>query len=404
MTAPQPGFVDRLRGMIGRLVPGAEEKAFRQQADSRAASLIAAGDYDRQLANVHGGLGPREGHLVIVPMEGPRDRTWIPAGGNFFYEISQSAREFHGAQRVTVFEVRENEAPAQWHQRLIRFLVESQATHLLAQIESDPWPPRDPTWDVLWQQLSARWDGVFLGVMFDSAFRMVLLNARNIARINDRFVVVDICMPMNDSMVKGRSEVGPVNMPISDQTLSVLDAELVGIEPLHDVSFIGALYPYRIDLIQALRSQGIDVSVNPHRPDVTADFVQSRTNQPTYVDYMRGLAQSKITINFSESSARGVQQLKTRILEASAMGALVLTDDRDRSDRFWVPGQEIAYFAHVSDVPSQVASYLNDPVKLQQVQDAGRRKARSINVSSFWEGIDSGLAERGLPSIQGSGA
>jgi hypothetical protein len=38
-------------------------------------------------------------------MEGPSYPDWKPAGGNFFYEISQSAREYAGAERITVFEV-----------------------------------------------------------------------------------------------------------------------------------------------------------------------------------------------------------------------------------------------------------------------------------------------------------
>jgi hypothetical protein len=293
-----------------------------------------------------------------------------------------------------------DETPADWHERLIRFLIATAATHLMAQTECDPTTSADQTWDVLWEQLAPRWDGVFLGVMFDSGFRMITLSARRIASINDRFIVVDICMPMDGVMVSGRSEIGPVSMPISDETFAALDAALGDVRQIHDVSFIGALYPYRVEMIEALRSHGVEVAVNPHRADATRDFAESRTNQPTYIEYMRGLAQSKMTINFSISSSLNGQQLKTRILEASGMGCLVLTDDVDRSDRFWVAGEEMAYFTEPSEVPALVESYLSNPERLIRAQASGKARARSINVTNFWGGIDAGLTRRGLPPIR----
>lgn len=394
-------MIGELRSRIGSLIPGADERAFNRARDAAVAPLLAEADFPARLADlvVVTGSTPRDSHIVIVPMQGSTFDTWKPAGGNFLYEISQSAREYAGAEKVTVFEMREGESVADWHERLIRFMVESGATHLLAQIESDPFPPTQPNWDVLWSELSARWDGVFLGLMFDSGFRMVTLNARRIAAINDRFVVVDICMPMDGSMRRGRPEVGPVNMPISNESLAALDAEIGQVEQIHDVSFIGALYPYRVEMIETLRAHGVDVAVNPHRKDVTRDFHESRTNQPTYIDYMRGLAQSKMTINFSISSSLNGQQLKTRILEASSMGCLVLTDDIDRSDRFWVPGEEVGYFTEPSEVPDLVDSYLAKPEWLARAQAAGKARARSINVTNFWGGIDEGLRVRGLPAL-----
>jgi hypothetical protein len=385
------------------MFPGLEERAYRRSRDQVITSLTNAGEYATRLADlpVSIGAGSRPAHLVIVPMQGPSFDTWKPAGGNFFYEIAQSAREYAGADRISIFEVMPEESPAEWHERLIRFLIATGATHVMGQTECDPTTSADQTWDVLWEQLAPRWDGVFLGVMFDSAFRMITLSARRIASVSDRFLVVDICMPMDGSMKRGRPEVGPVNMPISNESLAVLDAEIGTVEQIHDVSFIGALYPYRVEMIEALRAHGVDVAVNPHRTDVTRDFAESRTNQPTYVDYMRGLAQSKMTINFSVSSSLNGQQLKTRILEGSSMGCLVLTDDVDRSDRFWVPGDEVGYFRDPSEVPALVESYLADPDRLARVQAAGKARARAINVTSFWGGIDAGLAARGLPRILG---
>ena len=396
------GMRARLGAMASTLIPNLDERAFTRDRDKAVASLTSSPEYTAMLARLPSLAffpGTHSPHVVIVPMQGPAHDTWKPAGGNFFYEISQAAREYLGGDRVTVFEVHDGEKPTQWHERLVRLLVERGATHLMAQIEGDPNPPSQLSWDVLWATLAPRWPGVFLGVMFDSGFRSITLGARRLARISDRFMVVDICVPMDGVMAKGRPEVGPVSMPISDETFAELDRRLVGLPKIHDVSFIGALYPYRVEMIEALRAAGISVAVNPHRPDETPDFDSSRTNQPTYLDYMRGLAQSRITINFAMASSLAGYQLKTRILEATGVGTLVLTDDVDRSSRFWGPGEGVDYFKNPDEIPALVTHYLADPDLLTRVQQAGRDRARSINVSSFWGGVEAGLARRSLPSI-----
>jgi hypothetical protein len=393
----------RFGGWGSKLLPNLDERAFNRNRENVVKQLVMYADYERRLEDLPAKVTSWNGatpHIVIVPMEGPHSATWKPAGGNFFYEISQSAREFLGDDHVTVFEVMPDEEPAAWHERLIRFLVESGATHVMAQIETDPNPPSELTWDVLWAQLAPRWPGVFLGVMFDSGFRTITLGARRLAKTSDRFMAVDICVPMDGELVKRRSEVGPVSMPISNETFDELDHLLEDVTKIHDVSFVGALYPYRVDMIEALGANGIAVAVNPHRSDETTDFASSRSNQPTYVDYMRGLAQSKITINFSMASSLAGYQLKTRILEATGVGTVVLTDDVDRSSRFWGPEEGVIYFSEPSEVPSIVARYLADESLLERMQIKGKARARAINVSSFWGGVEAGLIRRGLPRLR----
>jgi hypothetical protein len=341
----------------------------------------------------------REAHVVVIPMDGPERDTYRPAGGNFFFEIAQAAREYAGDAKVSVFCVEPGEPSSSWHRRLALYLGEVGATHLIAQVEKDPAGNPEWTWDALWAALLPVWDGVFLGTMFDSSYRWLTIPVRRMARMSDRFMLVDICMPMDGQLVKGRPEVGPVNMPMSTQALGIIDETAAGRPKIHDVTFIGALYPYRVALIESLEAAGLRVSVNPHRIDAPHDLEGSRANQPTYVDYMVALAQSHMTINFSQSSAGPYQQLKTRVLEASAMGCLVLTDDVDRTERFWVKGVEFDHFSAPEELPALVASWLGDPARLAAGQAAAKDRARSMNSSAFWGGIDAGLARRGLPAI-----
>lgn len=339
-------------------------------------------------------------HVVLAPSEGPSFDDFRPGQGNIHFEIVQSLREMIGVDHVSVLDVRPGEPAAEWHARLLDLVVGTRATHLLFHAEADPASAGQSwSWDVPVAGLSRHWDGVFLGVMFDSAFEWILAKGRRLASISPRFVLVDICMPTDGVLVRGRPEVGPVNMPISQATVRLIE-ERIAAEPVsHDVSFIGALYPYRVELIDRLREAGITVAVNPHRDDDARDFEASRRNLPGYLDYIAGLRSSRMTINFSQSSAGPVQQLKTRVIESTLVGTLLLTDDVDRTSRFWVEGTEYVHFPNSEALPSIVAELLSDADRVGQIASAGQERSRALVSTSFWQGVDAGLWRRGLPGV-----
>lgn len=384
-----------------KVFPDLDDWQWNRQRDAEAAVLVQDRGYDQRLADLGAPRPlPATPRVVIVPKDGPSFDNWKVAGGNFFFEIAQAAREFLGASTVDLFSPEPGEDVADWHERLIRYLIDTGATHLMVMAETDPDGVGTWNWDILWSQLAPRWNGVMLGVVFDTAYRWISIPVRRIARMNNRFVLVDICMPMDGVMVKGRPEVGPVNMPVSNLTMEAVDARSADLPKIYDVSFLGSLYPQRVEMIEALRARGVNVAVNPHHgTGEVLDLEGSRAHQPGYVDYMAGLAQSNLTINFGRSSAGDYFQLKTRVLEAELVGCVVLTDDVDRTERFWIPGEEYGYFATPADVPDLVTSLLADREKLARMQEAGKRRAREINISSFWGGIEEGLQRRGLPSL-----
>ncbi|MDO8733482.1 MAG: glycosyltransferase [Actinomycetota bacterium] len=406
-SADRPSFRGRLGALASHVLPNIDERAWRRARRSQVAELRSAG---AGLAEMHWpkaeaaqvDVSELPPHIVVVPMDGPSRETWRAAGGNFFYEIQRAAREYLPATPVTIFHIAIDEPASSWHPRLAEFLIEVNATHLIAQVEADPERAGTWTWDLLWSDLSRHWHGVLLGVVFDSAFRMITLQSRELARISSRFLLVDICMPMDGVLKRGRVEVGPVNMPVSNESLAVIDERTAALPKIHDVSFIGALYPSRVALIEQIRGLGVNIAVNPHRTDQAADFAASRSNQPTYVDYMQALAQSRMTINFSESSAGGAQQLKTRILEATAVGCFVLTDDRDRTERFWSTS-DFGSFTDPDELPALISARLDDLNALEAAALRSKARARQINDSSFWGGIQAGLAARGLPPLDPTG-
>jgi hypothetical protein len=342
----------------------------------------------------------RPAHIIVVPQHGPSDERYRPGNWNIYYEAAQLLREMLSNESVSVLDVRPDEPTSQWHSRLLDLIKETSATHVLTHIEEDAgnqvtrW-----SWDqLLMELLNSGWDGVLLGVNFDSAFKWIRAKSRRLARISPQFVAVDICMPLTGELVTGRVEVGPVNMPISQQSVDLVREALEGVGKEHDISFIGALYPYRTALIERLKDRGINVAVNPHRSDLAVDFESSRANQPSWLEYMRGLASSHMTINFSQSSAGPFEQLKTRVIEATLAGTYLLTDDKDRTRLFFEPDQ-FSIFNSVDELPELIESLLSDKEALDARARSAQERARELAVTDFWVQIDQGLQTRGLPRI-----
>ena len=381
-----------LRARLAGLIPGAGDFAFNR---------------DRNRA-VPGSRAPRRGYeptpfanrdtqILVVPIEGPQFAEWGPGHRNFYYEAFRSAEERLGSDRVSFLDVSPGEEPRRWHRALLDAVRDRRVTHIVTHAEHDPGNPNSWTWDEAWNRLAPEWDGVLLGVMFDSAFDLVTMKTRRLARMSPNFVAVDICMSANGVLIRNRPEVGPVTMPMSNESMHLVEERLANVGAEHDISFIGALYPYRVQLIDYLRAQGLDVAVNPHRGDVTTDFRSSRENQPSWLDYMAGLAGSKMTVNFSRSSAGSWEQLKTRVIEATVAGTFLLTDDRDRTRLYFEPDVEYGYFAEPEQLGPVAASWLEaDSLRVKGAAQA-RGKARKIITEDFWKRIDHGLTARGLP-------
>lgn len=388
------GFRARLGRLASRVIPDLDERVFNRDRNRLVpASRAPRSGYRRRP------FSERPRRVLVVPSEGPHFPDWRPGTRNFYYEAWQSGRERFGDASVSFLDVDPASSPRQWHNALVDRVHDAGVTHILTHIEHDPSHPDQWTWDEAWNRLAPSWDGVLLGVMFDSAFELVSTKARRLARMSEQFLAVDICMPFDGALVRGRSEVGPVTMPVSRQSLALMHERLASVTHEHDVSFIGALYPYRVELIHRLRGEGFGVAVNPHRSDATHDFAESRTNQPGWLDYMAGLAASRMTINFSRSSAGDFEQLKTRVIEATLAGTFLLTDDRDRTRLYFEPESHFGYFSDVHDLPDVVAAWLDADDARQAGASAAQLRANDIAVNDFWTKVTTGLAHRQLPQL-----
>ena len=394
------GLTGRWRARTGRLaslvIPDLEERVF-----NRDRNRLFPASRPRRGRGVSAPVVPREPHIVIAPTEGPWSDEWGPAMGNYYYEVYRTAVERFGQGAVSVLDL-QSSSMNRWSKVLEDLIQDTRATHLISHLERDPGDVGGWTWDYTWTEMSRSWDGVFVGVTFDSGFRLLEMKARRLARISPNFVCLDICVPMDSRLVPNRVEVGPVPLVVSHETQTVLAEEISSVEKTTDVSFVGALYPYRVELMDALTTAGIDVAVNPHRSDVTTDFESSRRDQPDWLSYMTGLAGSQMTINFSLSSSGNHEQLKWRVMEAALVGALLLTDDHSRTSEFFVRGEEFDEFTRPDDLARVIAAWLDSPSQLRQAQRRAQQRAFELTRHEFWNRIEKTLAVRSLPRLPAS--
>lgn len=339
-------------------------------------------------------------HVIVVPHYGPDAPTWHVAGQNHFFEIYQSLQEILGPERVTLLATNKSDPDFDYHAHLLQEIIRTQATHVVGQIETDPNKGDQWSWDVPMTMLAQNWDGVFIGVMWDWAYPWLSVRAKRLARINSKLLVAELCQPISGLTVKGRIEAGPLTMPFSRATINAILDRISGAEKIYDLTFIGALYDYRVQLIDRLRAEGVNVAVNPHRPDVTTDFMESRVNQPSYLDYMYGLAQSQMTINFSAAAGGPGEQYKIRLQEAALAQCLCLTDDRDGTKHFFYPDQ-YGFFEDVSHLDSEAKETLSDPIKLHKRQVSAQERALQLAHTDFWGRIEAALTARGLQGLTG---
>ncbi len=387
------GLRSRLGQLGSRVIPDLDERVFNRDRNR----LYPQSRPPRRIATTST-FASREPHVVIAPSEGPWSPQWGPAQGNYYYEVYRTAVETFGEDAVTVLDL-DSFTMNVWAGVLTDLVHDTRATHLVSHLERDPGESGGWTWDDAWARLSRSWDGTFVGVTFDSGFPLLEMKARRLARISPSFVCLDICVPMDNRLVPGRPEVGPVPLVESQQTQDLLFEHINRVGKTTDISFIGALYPYRVELIDALRATGVSVAVNPHREDITHDFESSRRDQPGWLDYMAGLAGSQMTINFSLASSGQHEQLKWRVIEATLAGTLLLTDDRIRTAEFFTLGEEFDCFTGPQDLADVVAKWLDRPGELADAQRRAQARGSELARSEFWNRVGQTLQARSLPEL-----
>ena len=368
--------------LFGRLIVPAicarDSWRTREAQDSRAISAAAA-TQDTLL-------------IIVVPDAERRGDSWKSGGGNYFFELLASARDRYGDDAVDVFVVNEAAPSSLWHAALTQFLVETNATHCVAFIESDP--AQAGPWH--WQNFAAlarrSWNGAFVGILTDGLYLLHQARATRFRHAYPRssFVAIDIDESRHAGFVPKRTLFGPCFLPISDLSIEALRRVTShnSKHPEYDVVFVGKVYSNREGLLEELRSSGLRVGVNPHRTDPTI--------RSGYGAYVRGLRMAHFTLNLSEAGGIPIPQLKSRMLEGPLFGTIVCSDESKLARHFF-DADDFVNFKSVEDLKSKIVQLLSDPTRLNEIKKAAGRRAQAIASDAFWSTVDRALAANNLP-------
>lgn len=393
------------RARMGRFgqkfIPSLEERVYKRsrkmEALTRGSTYVSEPKQARTIGQAD------LSHVVVVPYEGVSFGEWGPAQGNFYFEIAENLRDRIGRERVSIFDVSPGTSYKEWHIHLVDYLNDVCATHLVVHAESDPasrgasW-----TWDSAVNLLDKHWGGAILGINFDSAHKYINFNSRILAQQSSNFLNVDIAAFRDGELVSGRPEVGPVNRPFCEATLQIVKSETLKVTCKYDLAFLGAPYPYRIELLKRIESMGVEVVVNPHKNVAKIDKLETSRVSPNWLSYMRGLASARATLNFSESTApTGTQQLKWRVIESGIANTFLFTDDSNLTAHFW-PDETFARFKSAEDLPKVVNSWFADHSRMEEAKREFGARAYDLARFGFWSEIEMKLIERGLRGIEPS--
>lgn len=313
--------------------------------------------------------------LLVAPFVPEKRQPWRIGGGNYFFEMFESARELAPEKSFQVYQVGENQQD--WKEKVAQLVRDANPANLLIQVESEPSGNSEWTIDFLFLQLrNLGWKGRVVLLSYDSVFPLHLFRIDRVTRSDSNCVVVTIDRNISGHY-RGKSQnISQVFLPISMKSYDFLIGECKSVLKLHPISFIGALYDYRTSKLEILKSMGLDIRVNPH---------DTQESEGSYLEYVRCLSESSLTINFSRAHVFDIPQLKTRMLEASLFGCVVLSDEQLHASKYFQQGKEFLFFGSSVEL-KRICSKLNEsnPV-IEGIAAAAQARAKSIMRESFWE-------------------
>ncbi|HXX74291.1 MAG TPA: glycosyltransferase [Nitrospiraceae bacterium] len=141
----------------------------------------------------------------------------------------------------------------------------------------------------------------------------------------------------------------------------------------YPVSFIGALYGHRRDMVDRLRREGIDVVCFGH--GWPAGPIEAKRIPEIVRD-------SQISLNFSLASRQGLgssmgRQIKARVFEVPGYGGLLLTEQVPQLDKYFQVGEEILTFEGCEELVRTIKSLLANPERRDAVARRGFERVRN---------------------------
>ena len=319
--------------------------------------------------------------LIVVPSERFHQASWTAGGGNYFYEIYESALENLSISKIDYFVFTDRDPIYDGFRNLADLLVDGEYTHCLALTESDPNCATSWNWDYFARILHRSWNGMFIGLATDSVYLLQQLRFSQFLKLYKKSILIGIDVKPQDLYLPAYNYFGPVFLPISSKSIDWVDTELVKYispEKKYDVVFSGKIYPYRVDALKKVSRLNFNVSINPHLN------VDGNLSRSTYIQYIRSLRLGRFALNLARAGGIDKKQLKSRVLEAALFGVPVLSDESELSGLYFDLNQHFLSL-NISEDLDNLGNFLQDDAAYQKLAQDAQLKARSIASSSFWD-------------------
>jgi hypothetical protein len=319
--------------------------------------------------------------LIVVPHERFHQASWRAGGGNFFYEIYESALENLSISKIDYFIFTDGDSIYDGYHNLADLLVAEEYTHCFALTESDPNCATSWNWDYLAMFLAKMWNGMFIGLATDSVYLLQQLRFSQFNKIYGRSLLIGIDVKPQYLYLSGSNYFGPVFLPISNKSINSIDEELsnyISSEKQYDVVFSGKMYPYRIEALEELSFLNLNLGVNPHFN------IDDDESESTYIQYIRSLRLGRFALNLARAGGIDKKQLKSRVLEAALFGVPVLSDESELSGLYFDLNQHFLSLNTSEDLDN-LGNFLQDDAAYQKLAQDAQLKARALASSSFWK-------------------
>ena len=147
---------------------------------------------------------------------------------------------------------------------------------------------------------------------------------------------------------------------------------------IYDVAFVGGLIPYHKKGNLALAKLASEIKVDiwgygektlPLGSPIRKNFHGQAWGRKMYEIF----AQSKIVINRHIDISKDFAN-NLRMFEATAMGALLITDYKKNMDEFFEVGREVVTYKNPDDLVQKVKYYLVHPKETEKIAEAGQKR------------------------------
>lgn len=319
--------------------------------------------------------------LIIAPWTDMQRQPWEIAGGNYFFEILQSAREIFNEKQIGFQRIGLGQSG--WEIQIINQVITDNPRNLLLQIETDPDGSGNWNIDSLARNLKRiGWKGRLFLLSYDSVFPLHMFRIDRVARIYQNSVVISIDRSCEEYYRSAAPNIGPAFLPISQASLQAINqhfASEAGLGLGSDLTFIGAEYGYRLIALDALHKAGLPISINPHNKGIRI---------ASYLEYASAIHDSLATLNFSRAHVIDSPQVKSRIIEAMLFNCVVITDDSHVLEKFFDINLHFLSYSSPQELVKIYQDLVTDKDRQEQFKQRALTRALEVNKWSFWGQIE----------------